>query len=204
MKQYGIYKGNRLLAKGIADDLAKDFNVVPQTIRSSARNNTMLQNTYIVREILEATTTLTDRQKEIIEEQFKSGKKVKEIAYNIGLNEEDINYYLVELHKREQEKMQQVDLDKLIEEKIKQMLGNSQPTTTLVSLKALGYKFNDNDKRFHLNNDRGTPIKTIQFANNAIHIRTFNSVKSEWNMPYTIKYDEIEAMFDYISGNRGY
>lgn len=82
MKQYGIYKGNRLLAKGIADDLAKDFNVVPQTIRSSARNNTMLQNTYIVREILEATTTLTDRQKEIIEEQFKSGKKVKEIAYN--------------------------------------------------------------------------------------------------------------------------
>ena len=206
MNNYRVLSQGNIIAEGTAKELAKIFDVDQSTIRRSYKDKNKLRNQYdvvIVEQFKNIKSLLTSRQKELIEEKNKQGQTFKQISYDTGIDEIDVKLYLNELERKNKP---EVDIEKLIEDKINEKLKalNSQPLEAILTLKALGYEFNDNDKRFHLKDDFGNNKKTIQLSNNTVHIRKLDKANNQWSTPYTITYDEIEAIYNEITEKRGY
>ncbi len=213
MKTYDVLKDGRLIMTGTCKEIGDTFGVNYGQVYDASRKMKYFLNEYKIKErTTPATkTTLTPRQKEIIEQLYSQGQKLNDIAYNTGILEIHIKEYIDSLEEIKEDTLnakKDLDyLDKLIEEKIKKQLADlniQQETEPIMTFKALGYKFNDGDKRYVLKDDMGHSKRSIQLSNNMAHIRTFDKAKSSWSMPYTITYDEIEAIYNEITNKRGY
>ncbi len=213
MALYQINKKGQFLYKGNAKECCELLGIKESMFYDYTKKGKLIFDIYKV-EVLESRNKvkveLTERQQEIIREQYASGKNSKEIAYNTGILEIEVLAYINELESsvkvsREISKSD-IDIDKLIEEKLNNKLKefNVKPLETILTMKALGYKYDNSDRMFHLKDDKGIAKKTIKLANNQAHIRSFDKVKSSWSMPYCISYDEIEAIYNEITEKRGY
>lgn len=215
MAEYEISKNGRFIARDNAKGCCSILGISSSMFYEHVKKGTQIFNEYDVKAISpkqNVKPNLTNRQKEIIEEQHKQGVVSKDIAYNIGIAEILVIDYLnfLEESKKKVEKQQipgnEVNIDKLIEEKLNNRLRelNNKPLEAILTMKALGYVYKESDNQFYLKDDNGVSKRSIKLANNQAHIRSFDKVKSCWSMPYSISYNEIEAIYNEITEKRGY
>ena len=213
MAEYEISKNGRFIARDTAKNCCEILGISSSMFYDHVKKGSQIFNQYDVKMINSKGDTkynLTDRQKEIIKEQFEQGVSTKNIAYNTGILEIAIIDYtneLQQLSKKSENKVftENLDIDRLIEEKLNNKLRelNNNPLEAILTMKALGYVFKESDSQFYLKDDTGVSKRAIKLANNQAHIRSFDKVKSCWSMPYSISYNEIEAIYNEITEKRG-